>query len=105
MSEIMLNTTSDELISKASEISREINAFEYDWKKIEDIILNSKGYWAGDAGDVQRKQLKDLSSDMSEIIRHLKEHPKNILKMAGLYQEAEQEVKKIAIELPADAII
>lgn len=105
MSSIMLKVTPNELKTKANQISGEIKDFESYWKRIENIISSSKGYWVGEASNAHQKQLKDVSPDMIEIIKRLKEHPTDLLSMAGIYQEAETQAEALAAALPADVII
>ena len=41
---------------------------------------------------------------MEKVIKRLKEHPKDLLDMAGLYVKGEDAASKVAAALPADVI-
>ena len=41
---------------------------------------------------------------MEKVIKRLKEHPKDLLDMAGLYVKGESAASEIATALPADVI-
>lgn len=105
MANVTLKVSTDTMKSKAQEITKQINAIEKKWNRMYEIIENSKTYWEGDASDCHRKGIIDDKTDMETILRRLKEHPKDLLTMAGIYVEAEQEAKRLASALPKDVIV
>ena len=105
MAGIQLKVSPDVLKSKAQEITTQINKVQSDWNKISSLIENSKTYWEGDASNVHRKSKKNLEDDVDRIIKRLKEHPSDLLAMAGVYIDAEQKATQIANSLPDDIIV
>lgn len=45
-----------------------------------------------------------MDDDWTYIIKRLKEHPEDLLEMAGVYKEAEKTTTQIANSLPGDVI-
>lgn len=105
MAGINLKVTPDTLKAKAQEIEGQISRFESYSNQLAQIIKNSKGYWVGDASNSHQKQFADYQEDITRIIKRLKEHPEDLLKMADLYETAETEAAKIANALPDDVIL
>jgi WXG100 family type VII secretion target len=102
---INLKVSTDDLVQKAQEIEEEISKFESYWNQLLQIVQNSKGYWVGDASNYHQKQIKNYQEDVNRIIKRLKEHPEDLLKMADVYEKSEEMVVKIAQSLPGDAIV
>ena len=91
--------------AKAGQVSSEIKAAEAQWKKLRDTVKASKGYWQGDASLEHQNYLKEVSDDVDRIFKRLKEHPTDLLKMAGIYDSAEKENIEKPAGLPTDFII
>lgn len=103
--EMQLKVTPDVLKSKAQEITGQINHLSNDWKAMCNVILKTKSYWEGEASDYHRKAFDENKSDVDQILRRLKEHPKDLLVMAGVYTQAEAEAAKLAASLPDEIIV
>lgn len=101
----IIKVTPDKLLSGANDITNEINRLESSWKKIGSIITNSKNYWEGDASNMHQKYYKEVQEQVDQILKRLKEHPADLLQMAGLYQEAEKSASAVANSLPMDVIV
>lgn len=104
MAGIILKVSPDELKAKAEEISRQISSFEADWKQFSYLVQNSKSYWTGDTGDAHQKMFMQYKEDVERIIKRLHEHPEDLLKMAGLYEESEQRAVSTVQRLSGDVI-
>lgn len=105
MGSIQLKVAPDVMKSKAQEVSGQINNISKSWREMCNIINKSKGYWEGEASDCHRKAFDDNKTDMEELLKRLKEHPKDLLEMAGIYLQAESEAQKMASSLPDDIIV
>lgn len=104
MAGITLKVSPNELKAKANEIQDQIRSFESAWRRIEQIINNSKGYWVGDAGNAHQKQFQQCRNDAERIMRRLYEHPTDLIKMAGLYEESEKKAVEKIQQLSGDVI-
>lgn len=101
---IQLYVKTPALKSKAGEVSKEIAEVEKQWKKLQQTVKASKGYWEGNASNEHQKYLKEVTDDVNKIIKRMKEHPKELLQMAGIYDEAEASADRMAGTLPKDVI-
>ena len=105
MAGIQLKVTPEVLKAKAQEITTQINKVQSDWNKVSTLVENSKSYWEGEASEVHRRLKKELDDDVERIIKRLKEHPQDLLKMADIYLDADRQVTLAISSLPDDVII
>lgn len=104
MASIILKVTPDELKKKSGEISKEIRSIESDFNRIEQLVTGTKKYWEGEASNQHIKSYSKMKDDIKTIIKRLKEHPKDLEQMAGVYEQTEEAVKQISSALPADIL-
>lgn len=102
---ISIKVTPDILQNKATEISNEIGEIERAFSGMESIVNSAKGHWTGDASEMHERYFREIQPDMQEVIKRLKEHPTELLKMAGLYEKGEKATTTISAVLPDDVII
>lgn len=100
-----LKVSLDKMESKANEISGQITEIENEWKKLSSIIKKTKKYWKGDASELHQTYRDECETEMTELLKRLKEHPKDLLVMVGVYEKAEQEAVQLAQALPDDVIV
>lgn len=101
---INLKVTPAILQSKATEVSNEIGDIERAFRGMESMVKAAKGHWTGDSSEKHEKYFKEIQPDMQEVIKRLKEHPTDLLKMAGLYEKGEKATTDIAGVLPDNVI-
>lgn len=104
MASINLKVAPEELKKKSGEIQKEIADIEKDFAKIDEYVTGTKKYWEGDASDRHIKGYTEMKDDFKTIIKRLKEHPKDLETMAGVYEETESTIKTIASALPTDVL-
>lgn len=102
---IVLKVTPEVLTRMAHDIESQINDIKNQFDSIDSDIAKTRSYWEGDASDTHKKQYDELKSDIDDSITRLKNQPRNLLQMAGLYSQTEQELTAIAQTLSADVII
>ena len=105
MAGFQLKVKTEVLQSQAANVSSEISKIEKEWKNIETLIKRSKGYWEGDASNQHIKYYQEVKEPVNKVISRLKEHPTDLLKMAGIYSTAEQEAAGLTNALPDEVII
>lgn len=93
------------LKAKAAEVEKDIKLLEKQFNSIQEIVARSKGYWIGTAGDKARKEFDSQKEDTTIVIKRFQEHPKNLLVMAGIYEQSEESVVFENQRLSADGII
>ena len=77
------------LKTKASEVENDINVLEKHFNSIQDIVARTSGYWVGNAGDKARKEFNVQKENIAKIIKRFREHPTDLLVIAGIYDENE----------------
>lgn len=105
MADFKLKVKPDVLKSQAQAIKSEISSIEKQWANIEILIKRSKGYWEGEASQQHQKYYNEVKESVRKVIRRLKEHPDDLLKMAGIYDTAEKQAASLANTLPDDVIV
>ena len=101
---IVLKVKPEVLKSKSNEISQNINKIERQLDNIGKVIIGTKKYWEGDASNMHQKHYKTFQDDIPMVIKRLKEHPTDLLKMANIYDETEKTNQSLATKLPSDVI-
>lgn len=105
MADIVLRVTPEELRQKSGEFSTIIGDVEKRFNRVKSIASKTKGYWLGEAGTRDRECFASYESDIQFIIRRLKEHPVDLLEMAGIYSEAEKSVSETNAKLQTNQIV
>lgn len=102
---MQLKVSTEVLRSEADQMTDHIDVIRTQWDNIRTIGNNTTGYWEGHTENKHLKLIKKTEDDMDELLRRLTEHPADILKMAGIYEEAEESSVEVANILPADVIL
>ncbi len=105
MPDIQLKVSADALRNKASEIEGQIANARRSWNNLYEIVSASRYYWEGDAADCSRRLLEETKQEITEAFGRLSGHPSNLLKMAGIYHDAEMKAAELVRSLPDDAIL
>lgn len=105
MAGFRLKVTPDVLKTQSQTIQNEIRNIEKQWSNIETLIKRSKGYWEGDASQQHIKYYEEVKDSVLEAIKRLKEHPNDLLKMAGIYDSAEKKSAGLTNYLPDEVIV
>lgn len=103
--EVQIKVKTEELVAKADSVTNYIGKVSTSFESIAAIIKRTENYWIGDAGDLHRKIYNDEKANIEEMFRKMKEHPKDLKAIAGVYTEAENTITNIANELPGDLIV
>lgn len=93
------------LKTKAEEVENDIRALEIHFNSIQEIVARSSGYWVGTAGDKARKEFDSQKEDTTTVIKRFRDHPKNLLVMAGVYEQSEQSLTLQNQRLSTDVIV
>ena len=88
--------------AKAGDIGNDINGMRTFLDAIEKEVLGTKAYWEGNAGTEERKNFADLVKGCRDLLTHFDEYPVKILKMAGVYEEAESDNKITVKQIKPD---
>lgn len=102
--DVQIKVDSAVLNSKAQTVSKSITNMEKCFEQLKTIINRTSYYWIGEAGDMHRKIYANQQPKVEEMMKRLKEHPKDLMLMAQTYEVTEKEVESMAAELPGDII-
>jgi uncharacterized protein YukE len=93
------------LASAAGTLKEKIQKAETSFQNVMNIVKNTNRYWIGEAGDEHRLAFFDQQDDIDQILVRLKEHPDDLLKIAGIYEEAENKTETIVEEPLTNLIV
>lgn len=103
--DIRLRVTPEVLKTKAGEVESDIKSLETEFNTIQDIVSRTSGYWIGEAGETARAEFEGQKGDIDTILKRFKEHPVDLMTMAGVYDEAEQSALTENQALETDIIV
>ena len=99
-----LRVTPEQLKIKATETTAEINQMSQAFDELARVVARTSHYWIGEAGNSHRQEYEKEKKEIDEMLRRLKEHPADLLKMANVYETTEDKVEALAADLPDDVI-
>lgn len=102
---IRLRVTPSQLQNQAQEVTKQIQTMENAFTELEQLIEKTSFYWIGEAGDLHRRKYQEGKETINEMLRRWKEHPNDLMQMAGVYSETEQKLEELASVLPDDVIV
>lgn len=105
MSDFTFRVKPEELEKKSAQFSKLIQSIQKHFDKIASLSGKTRGFWIGEAGDKDRVGYASYEDDVAFIIKRLEEHPIDLLKMAGIYKQAEQTVTTKNVSLKVDQIV
>lgn len=101
---ITLKVTPEVLKAKASQVENDIKTLEMHFNGIQDIMAKTCGYWVGAAGDKARTEFNNQKECADRIVKRFREHPVELLIMAGIYEEKERALTSENQRLATDVI-
>lgn len=102
---IVLKVTPEVLTRMASDIEKQIHDISNQFNMIESEISRTRSFWEGEASDTHKSQYDSLKDDINEAVKRLGSNPANLLQMAGLYTETENQMEAVSQSLSADVIV
>lgn len=105
MADFTFRVKPEELENKSHDFSDVICSIRGHFDQIEEVSRKTCGYWRGEAGDKDRAGYHSYQDDIAFILKRLEEHPVDLLKMAGIYRKAEQNVLSKSEKLKVDQIV
>lgn len=102
--DVQIKVNTAVLHEKAQSVIKSIKNMEDSFEQLERIINRTLYYWIGEAGELHRSAYKKQKPEIEEIIRRLKEHPRDLMIIAQTYESAETMIRSISSELPGDII-
>jgi len=104
VADITVKVESAVLRAAADNVSTLARALGDDFDRLQDLVRLTNRYWLGAAGDQYRQEFAEEKKQTDEILTLLREYPKDLLTMAGLYEEAERTNIQTSSALPSDIL-
>ena len=101
-SDVIIKVDTETLKTQAELVRENVQDITKRWDNIRSTIKKTKRYWLGDASDAHRTVLDLVDGDVGRILGLLRAHPADLLRMAGIYEEAEDKAAEQAEQLPDD---
>ena len=102
--DVKIKVSTDVLVNKADAVSHSIRQMQDCFDEMEGIISRTVSYWIGDAGDLHRQLYVDEIPNIEEMMKRLKEHPRDLNAIARNYTDVEQRVSEISNALSGNVI-
>ncbi len=100
-----IKVETETLRAKADTVTGQISEMQGQLDEFKQVVTKTSSYWLGDGGDTRRKEYIDKQAFVEEMIKRLKEYPVDLLKIAGIYDNAEKENIEFSRSLSTDVII
>lgn len=101
---VIIKVNPEVLAQKSGEVSEDIKKLSACFDELERIVNRTNYYWIGEAGDMHRRLYQEQKGNVDEMMRRLREHPRDLLDIARKYIDVEGIVGTIADELSGDVI-
>jgi WXG100 family type VII secretion target len=99
-----LKVSTETMKQQADEVDRLVASISGRFDEIKKYVEATKGHWVGSGGDAHRELYQAQVEEVDQIIRRLKEHPKDLREMAGIYESTEKSNVSAVQSLPTDVI-
>lgn len=102
--EIRVKVSTEVLRDKAQNVTRSVGNMESCFRELESIMNRTAYYWIGDAADQHRRIYREQRESVDEMIKRLKEHPRDLLAISQNYDIAEKQAAEAGSRLPGNII-
>lgn len=99
-----VRVSSEEMKRQADEVDKLVSIISDRFSEIGQYMDATGGHWLGVGGDTHRRLYQSQREELANILRRLREHPGDLRKMAGIYDDTERKNVSAAQALPTDAI-
>ena len=100
-----IKVSTDILRAKEDVVTGKVSEMEGGLNEMKQVVMRTANYWIGEGGDARRNSYINQQAFVEEMVKRLKEYPMDLLKMAGIYEEAEKDNEEIPHALSADVIV
>ncbi len=98
---LALGVNTDELRAQAQQVEATVESVQAQLVTALRILAQTS-YWRGEAANLHHDDMASRSEEIQAMIQRLKTYPVDIRRMAGLYDEAEQENLGMSNQLTSD---
>ncbi len=98
----VIKVAPEKLKEQAQTVTGYIDAMKKDFDGIRQTVKKTGVYWNGMASDKHREIFGQNEEDIEQILKRLREHPVDLQKMAGVYEQVEETNEQLANSLKED---
>lgn len=102
---VTVKVTPEELKGLSSEMTSEVENIKACFRNIDEVVDGTQRYWRGDASDQHISKYQEMKPDVERVLEKLEYAPKDLLKIAGLYEEVEEVNSQLVESLPVDVFV
>lgn len=102
--EVHVKVSTEVLNAKADSVSKSITIMENCFRELKEVIDRTAYYWIGEAGDQHRRMYIEQQQNIDEMVKRLREHPRDLQTISQTYVTTERAVQEMADVLPGDVI-
>lgn len=103
--ELTVRISTEQLADASRDIEKKINDLKSAFEEMTSAMNRTNGYWLGEAGEAHRRAYRQMQPHQEEVLKRLREQAADLAQIAGIWEEAEREVKDTDLALPDDVII
>lgn len=104
-SNFKIRVDTEALKGKAGTVSGLVSRMESQLDELNRMIERTSVYWIGEGGNAKREDYAKKRVIVETMVRRLREYPEDLLQMAGIYEDAENEAVQLPQSLPTDVIV
>ena len=101
---VTIKVTPEKLVSEANALRERITAIKGSYTTIGDLVLKFPSCWEGEACNFNRDSLNRYLSDAKKQAEEILERTERLMRIAGVYSDAEQENQLLTGKLETNVI-
>lgn len=100
----MVRVNTAVLKTKADDFRALTVVLQKDFAEFQRLVDHTRGYWAGQAADQYRRSFAEKQTVTDMVLHRLEKYPRDLLTMAGLYEQNESRQTNTASALKTNYI-
>ena len=102
---VTVKISTEQLAQASGDIAGKVNALKAAFEAMTEAMNRTDSYWLGEAGEAHRSAYRKMQPHQQEALKRLEEQSQDLAKIAGVWEETEQQIKELNVNLPDDVII
>ncbi len=105
MADMILKVKTEQLMTAASEVDRQVNKLRKHFQQIDTIVKRSSSYWEGNGQQAYYRVYQHKYSNIESALQHISQNADSLRTIAGVYTATEAEITEEIGILSDDVII
>ena len=102
---VTVKISTEQLAQASGDIAGKVNALKAAFGAMTEAMNRTDSYWLGEAGEAHRNAYRKMQPHQQEAVKRPEEQSQHLAKIAGVWEETEQQIKELNVNLPDDVII